>query len=216
MTTETDIPSRAVSLAILAGGKSTRFGEDKALARFGHPPRTLLQTVIERVSGLSDDLFIVSEERPGYADYGVPVRPDLLGKTGVLGALGASLSHARHPCCLVVSCDMPFLNRALLSWMIRQNFSTDALIPRTRGTSRQGGSSIWHFLHGIYRKECLTAVKSSLQSDQRSLMSLVDRMTIQPVEEQVVRRFDPTLSTFMSVNTNEDYLQLIRLKVEKE
>src|SRR6476620_4326443 len=110
-------PTQTISVAILAGGQSRRMGTDKALLRLSPAGPTLVELVLDVARQLSHDAFLVSAERPEYRDFGVPVRPDLFGDTGALGGVGSAIVHAENELCLVVSCDMPFLNLDLLRMM---------------------------------------------------------------------------------------------------
>lgn len=198
----------ATSVAILAGGRSVRFGSDKALAPLS-TSTTLLGAVINQVGGLSDDLFVVTPSRPEYARFGVPLRPDLYGETGVLGAMASAIRHGRYDRCLIVSCDMPLLHRELLQWMIEQPIAADALVPRTNDRGRQGAKTTWQTLHAIYRKSCLPAIESALGAGERRSVSFFGDIAIQAVDEDTLRRFDPNLRSFVSVNTPET-LQEVR------
>src|SRR4051812_16182117 len=102
--------SNPASVAILAGGLSTRMGTDKALIRLESGGQTMLERVLDRVRPLSDDVFVVATARDEYRRFGVDVLPDLYPDAAVLGGIASALRHARHPRCLVVSCDHPLLS----------------------------------------------------------------------------------------------------------
>lgn len=96
--------------AILAGGRSSRFGSDKALAAFDG--RALIDHVVDAVVPQVDALIVVGRDHAGLK--GVPDRPapDL----GPLGGIAAALHHAcahgfSHV--LTVPCDTPFVPRDL-------------------------------------------------------------------------------------------------------
>ncbi|HKG26949.1 MAG TPA: molybdenum cofactor guanylyltransferase, partial [Thermomicrobiales bacterium] len=151
----------------------------------------------------SDDVFLVSPPRPAYAGLDAPVRRDLYGETGPLGGIASSLAHARHEHCLVVSCDMPFLNLDLLHWMIAQPRTYDVLVPRLRAESRQGGEFVYQTMHAIYGKGCLPAIERALAEGRRQTVTFFAEVNVESIGEDVVRRFDPNLRSFFSVNTPE-------------
>lgn len=75
--------------AVLAGGRSTRFGSDKALAELGG--RTLLDRAVAALAGLCDAVVVVGRE-----DAPVPTLPDWpRAGMGPLGGIAAALHHAR-------------------------------------------------------------------------------------------------------------------------
>ena len=75
--------------AILAGGASTRFGSDKALAVFAG--RSLIDHAITALAPQVDTLVIVGRDYPGHT--GIPDLPML--HLGPLGGLCGALVHAR-------------------------------------------------------------------------------------------------------------------------
>lgn len=192
-----------VSVAILAGGKSRRLGTDKALVRLAPNDRTLLELVLDRVRPLSDDVFIVATGRPAYEAFGVPVHPDYHPDAGVLGGIDTALRQARHDHCLVVSCDHPFLNPALLRALIAMACSGDVIVPVLPGESRQGGTLVRQTLHAVYGKGCLGAIERSLASGRLQIVGFFEDVRVIEVPEEVVRIHDPTLRSFFSVNTPE-------------
>lgn len=75
--------------AVLAGGQSTRFGSDKALAELGG--RTLLSRAVETMEGLCDAVVVIGRETAP-----APTLPDWpRAGMGPLGGIAAALHHAR-------------------------------------------------------------------------------------------------------------------------
>jgi molybdopterin-guanine dinucleotide biosynthesis protein A len=190
-----------ISAAILAGGKSSRMGTDKALIQLEPNGPPLAAIVIDVLNQLSDDVYLVTPPRPEYASFGVPIRPDLFGDTGPLGAIASALIHARHDFCLVVSCDMPFLNLDLLRWMIARPRTYDVLVPRLRAETRQGGDFAYQTLHAIYAKRCLMAIERALTEKRLQTIGFFDEVNVESIDENLVRRPDPGFRSFFSVNT---------------
>jgi molybdopterin-guanine dinucleotide biosynthesis protein A len=193
-----------ISVAILAGGQSSRMGSNKALISLGPDGPTLLERVIEATSQLSNDRFIVSRSRDDYPDAGVRVVGDLRPGEGVLGAIATALHAAGNPAVLVVSCDMPFLDPEVLSWMSTIAGRFDAVVPVTDLRTRQGGEQTFQTLHAIYRQSCLPAIQSALRAGDRRTTAFLENVSVRQVSEVEIRRFDPEMLTLLSVNTPED------------
>ncbi len=89
--------------AVLAGGQSSRFGSDKALAQWGG--RSLLSRAVETLSGLSDAVVIVGRES-GEETGDTPCIPDWpKADMGPLGGIAGALSHAAtHHFTSVITC----------------------------------------------------------------------------------------------------------------
>lgn len=193
--------SNEVSVAILAGGQSRRMGSDKALLPLIQGGAPLISLVINKVASISQDRFIISPSRPGYHDLGISVVPDDWPNAGPLGGLATALRAAKHERCLVVSCDMPFLNRKLLEWMMTQPSDYDVLIPTVPGSSRQGESLIYQTLHAIYSTSCFPIVEQALQRGDRRMTSIFPDLRVQTVPEEIMNRLDPDGYSLFSVNS---------------
>jgi molybdenum cofactor guanylyltransferase len=178
-------------------------GTDKALLSLEPDGPPLASIVVELTKRISDDVFLVSPPRPDYSELGAPLHPDLYDETGPLGGIASALVHARHDHCLVVSCDMPFLNLDLLRWMIARPRTYDVLVPRLRAETRQGGEFTYQTMHAIYGKGCLPAIERALAGGRRQTVGFFAEVKVEAIDEETVRRLDPDLRSFFSVNTPE-------------
>src|SRR5438105_4127648 len=106
----------SLAVAILAGGKSLRMGQDKTALRLHN--RTMLEHVLERVKGLQLPVILIANEPEKYGSYRLPIYPDAIPDSGSLGGIYTALktSETQHTLCVAV--DMPFLNARLLAYLI--------------------------------------------------------------------------------------------------
>jgi molybdopterin-guanine dinucleotide biosynthesis protein A len=193
--------SKLLSAAVLAGGMSTRMGVDKALLsiRPGDPP--MAEIVISRLRKVAQDVMIVASDRPEYERFGVRIVPDRVPGSAALGGIATALTEATFDHCLVVACDMPFLNVELLTWMAEQPRDYDVLIPYLPGQSRQGGGFVYQTLHAIYGKHCLQAIERQLDAGNRQVIGFFDSVEVRPIAEDQVLVHDPTLRSFFNANS---------------
>ena len=193
-----------ISVAILAGGKSRRMGRDKARLRIGN--RTLLEIVAQRVESVASELFVVATNGSPYAELGFRVVPDVVPDSGSLGGIYSALHAASAKQCLVVGCDMPFLNRNLLQFMVNEPRDYDALVPVLAGSrSNQGEGATFETLHAIYARSAMPAIEQRLAARQFKIAELLPELRLRALDEETVRRFDPTLQSFFNANTPEDF-----------
>ncbi|MCX2726500.1 molybdenum cofactor guanylyltransferase [Thermomicrobium sp. 4228-Ro] len=197
------------SIALLAGGQSRRMGRDKALLDFLGEP--LLARMIRRVRPLTDDLFIVASDRPEYEQFGVPVVPDRFPGCGPLGGIDTALHAARHDYCLVLSCDLPFVNPRLLAALLAIPRDYDVLVPVRSIRTDQGGDETFETLHAVYAKTCIPAIERCLAESRYKIVSFFSSVRVQRVEEAFVRWYDPDLLSFLNANTPEAYAQALAL-----
>jgi molybdopterin-guanine dinucleotide biosynthesis protein A len=113
--------SSEISAVVLAGGRSTRLGLDKTKLRLDNV-HTLIETVVSQMRHLSSDVIVVSDTVTELAGEVRCVKDVKLG-TGCLRGLYTGLTNARQDYCLVVACDMPFLNTELLRYMLACNMA---------------------------------------------------------------------------------------------
>lgn len=99
---------------LLAGGRSSRMGRNKALLslRPGGPP--VIQLIAHKMAEVADEMLLVGCDPRPYAFLGLPCVPDAFPGTGPLGGVYSGLAAARNPYALAVACDMPFLSVDLL------------------------------------------------------------------------------------------------------
>ncbi|APR53918.1 molybdenum cofactor guanylyltransferase [Sphingomonas koreensis] len=101
--------------AILAGGQSSRFGSDKAIALL--EGRTLIEHVVGAISGEVDGMIVCGRAYPGL--QAVPDRPR--SALGPLGGINAALRYAADngfAKVLTVPCDTPYIGSDLLAALI--------------------------------------------------------------------------------------------------
>ena len=100
---------------VLAGGKSSRMGRDKALLELAGKPLVLHAVV--KLRRVCEDVHILSK-RPELDAY-APLVMDLHEGCGPLGGMEAALAHSWHTWNLFMPVDMPFLPSAFLDWWVR-------------------------------------------------------------------------------------------------
>ena len=183
-----------LTIAIQAGGKSSRMGTDKSFVPFlGRP---MIEIVLERVAGLGDELLIVTNKSDDYAYLGLPMFADDYPDTGPLGGIYTAVNHARHERTLVVACDMPWLNRPLLVYMVGLREAADVVVPRWDKFPEP--------LHAVYSKTCLEPMREKLEAGVLKITAFYGRVSLRFVEREEIARFDPEGRSFVNVNTPDD------------
>jgi len=196
-----------LTLAILAGGKSQRMGQDKAIVPF--QGETLLHRVLDRLAGLAAEVIVIAPGAQEYLSIGIKITPDQLPGRGPLGGLYTALFSASQPAVAVVACDMPFVNADLLAYQrdILFSMNMDVVVP-----SSEGGLEP---LHAIYRREtCLPVVREALDAGEQRLISWFPHIKVRILTSEETNTFDPRGLLFMNVNTPEELVQAEKLAGE--
>lgn len=207
-----DAPSRDCTGVVLAGGRSSRMGQDKASLVIGGAP--LLQRVVGRLRVALDEVLVIGPDQLSTLVPGVWVAPDREPGAGPLGGLVTALSLLRTPRIFLVACDMPFVAPQLIRAMAAlssepssERAAADAVLLRTgRGLE---------YLHGVYSRSCLPAAERALASEDRSLHGLVASLAVRELTLEWAAAFDPAgLSTF-NANTPEDWRRAVALAASR-
>jgi molybdopterin-guanine dinucleotide biosynthesis protein A len=192
---------RQVSAVILAGGRSSRLGRDKAFVKLGGKP--LIDRVLKVVTALSDDVLIVADDLASYGRLGHRVVTDTFPGAGSLGGIYSGLWAARHEQALVVGCDMPFLNRSLLQYMIAQAGPGSMVVPRY--------DNYLEPLHALYHRRALSAMRALIEADNLRISPVFDHLPTRYITAQELDRFDRHRRSFFNVNRPADLVQARRL-----
>jgi molybdenum cofactor guanylyltransferase len=133
--------------AVLAGGRSSRFGSDKA--RFIWRGRTLLEHALAGLEGCAERFVIGG----AYRIKSIPVYTDLEPHAGSLHGLARALAVARNERVAVTACDMPNLSGAYWEWLF--DHPADIVIP-------ENAEGFLEPLAAVYAKTCLEAVNAAI------------------------------------------------------
>jgi len=189
-----------LTLAIQAGGQSTRMGRDKGLVQFLGAP--LIARVMGRLASIADEVLVTTNDPESYRFLEVPLFPDLKPGRGALGGLHTALASATHPLVAVVACDMPFASLELLAC------ARDLLLEGEDDVAIPESADGYEPLHAVYRREtCLPAIEQAIDSDQWKLISWFPQVRVRKILSSEVARLDPQGLAFHNVNTPEELLQ---------
>jgi molybdopterin-guanine dinucleotide biosynthesis protein A len=187
-----------LTVAILAGGKSSRMGADKAFVRvLGRP---LIEDILAQVSDLGAETIIITNQPEGYAYLGLPHFTDVLPDMGALGGLYSALDHSTQPHTFCLACDMPFVVRPLLEHLISLIPEGDVIVPRL---SVDGAPEAEPF-RAVYARACLGPIRAALEAGRRRVISFFPDVRVRYVDEPEINRFDLQHLSFFNVNTPED------------
>jgi len=175
---------------VLAGGKSSRFGKDKALAQC--EGKTLLGRAVDLLDVLRLDPVVITSGQKDYSFLSCPVEKDMIPSKGPLGGLYTACSFFQKTHLLVLTCDMPLLTEEVLK----------QLMQNCRNSDQAAVCNIDHVLQpfpGIYKADLKRAIHDCLVSDKLSMKLFLSRI---PNKRVVPGIFD--LKAFRNVNCQED------------
>jgi len=148
---------------ILAGGRSRRMGEDKALLELRGIP--LIQRAKNLLQPWVSELVISANLVEKYRFLGLPVIPDVFPGQGPMAGIHAAMSGSALDAFLVLACDMPCVTPALLTGLLQDHEGVDLVVPVT-------SDGRTHPLCGLYRRSCLAEFHHRLLHSQNRLMDV--------------------------------------------
>lgn len=185
---------------VLAGGKSTRMGEDKAFLQL--KGRTLLDRALDTVRALTPEIIIVGE-RSKFSRFGTVVE-DVFRDRGPLGGIHAALTASATDLNLILALDMPFVERSFLKYLAREASATDALVtvPRTE--------SGWQPLCAVYRKAFGHLAENSLIQGRNKIDALFSDLKVFVIDDKNLERRGFSEAMFRNLNTRREFEQARR------
>jgi molybdopterin-guanine dinucleotide biosynthesis protein A len=183
------------SAIILAGGKSSRMGRSKALLEFAGEP--LIVHLVRGLKDLFDDVVVVAAP-----DQELPLLPASLARDevayqGPVGGIYYGMKAARGDACFVTSCDVAFLNTALIAHLMSHISHHDVVVPYWEERYQP--------LHAVYRRGVLPLLAGQLERGELRPVYLFDKVRTLKIGADEVRRFDPEGLSFFNMNTPADY-----------
>ncbi len=188
-------------------------GRDKALLELSGVPmirRTadLLTTLVTKTTlvisaNQSDNLGATNP----YSTFGLPTLTDSWPSFGPLGGIATALANTQSKWCLMLACDMPFLTKGWLTFLLGHTAQSetdtplkiDAIVPETnRGLEP---------LCAIYRASCAPILSAALNRGVRKVTDALSDLNLHRIPENEWRKFSPDGNLFGNLNTWQDYLE---------
>lgn len=176
MLTPTQPFSTILNGAVLAGGRSSRFGSNKAL--FAPDGETLINKAVDMLRPLVKEVVVsASHANAGaYAFLGLDIVEDQHSDCGPLGGLEALLNRCSTRWLLILTCDMPCVDSDMLRTMIdhvKQSGGSfeNRNLPQAIAWRRSDGSVSPFPL--LIEKDALSVLRSRMSSGRRSMKGLL-------------------------------------------
>jgi molybdopterin-guanine dinucleotide biosynthesis protein A len=191
---------KAVRPVVMAGGKSSRMGTDKAMLYFDG------QKMIERTLCVLKEVFhlrplIVTNTPELYEGLEADVVTDIIKDSGPLAGIHTALSLAGTPYIFVVACDMPLLSAPFIKVVLSELDDNDVVIPFESETKN-------HPLHAIYSARCLPYIEKCLNQKKQRIIAFFPDVKVKEVD---VLKYESLRAeqSCINVNTPEELKQTL-------
>ena len=182
---------------VLAGGQSSRFGSDKAFAKIGD--LTIVESLFFPLSLIFKKIIVVTNFPEKYRAFPVQIVTDKIRERGPLGGIYSGLLASDSERNFVVACDMPLINPRLIRYLVSIK-EGQIVIPQAHDKLEP--------LFAIYSKSCLPAIASQLKAGDNKIQNFFDKVNTNIIKEEVLKKFDPALTSFLNINLQKDLKQL--------
>jgi len=185
---------RNVTAFVLAGGKSSRMGSDKAFVRLGE--ETFLSRAL-RIAGMVASTVRIVGDAKKFESFGQVVE-DIYRGRGPLGGIHAALSSSVTRWNLMLAVDLPFVVSALLEYLILEACESDAIV-----TVPQVGGGLQP-LCAVYQRAFAEAAEHALREGKNKIDSLFAVVATRVIEEEEIVRAGFSAEMFRNLNTPEE------------
>ncbi|HEY6938075.1 MAG TPA: molybdenum cofactor guanylyltransferase [Terriglobales bacterium] len=184
-----------LTVFVLAGGKSSRMGADKALLELGG--KTLLLRTLELARAVSEDVRIVGA-REKLKEFALVVE-DRYPNRGPLGGIHSALASTSSDFNLILAVDLPFLEKKFLQHLVAEALASDAVVtlPRAGGGLQP--------LCAVYRRDFAVLAEQALAAGRNKIDTLFAKTSVRIMEEDELARFAFSAAMFDNLNTREEW-----------
>jgi len=183
--------NNTVSIAILAGGLSKRFGKDKLKLKFRG--KTFIENIIDKVLPISNDVFIVGRKLPliKSCEDSFKIKASLVG-------IYTALDCAKNKHVLIIAGDLPLIKPELLKYLISKiSQENNIIVPVVRG--------FYEPLLAIYSKSIKEELFKMIKKYELKVSNIYNKFKIVEIGEHELKKYDKNLISFFNINNQKDY-----------
>lgn len=182
---------------IIAGGKSSRMGTNKALLKIDG--KTVIETIVDELKKTVSEVIIVTNTFEEYQFLGLPMFEDKWKGMGPLAGIHAGLEASKTNKNLLVACDMPFVSSELGTVLLKFLDEFQAAVPKIAGQL--------HPLFAAYQKDVQDEVNQALQNEQLRIRQFLQNVNAKIVTEDDLKKVDfhYQASHFFNMNHPEEF-----------
>lgn len=182
---------------IMAGGKSSRMGTNKALLKIDEI--TVIERIANELKKCVDEIIIVTNHMDNYRFLGYPMVEDIYKEKGPMGGIHAGLLASNTEKNLVVACDMPFISADLGRFLLEQLDEYQVVVPDI--------DDQFHPLFAAYKKELAGPIEEALKNDQLRIRFFFKQLNTKTVYREDLNKANILFNEENVYNMNypEDY-----------
>lgn len=188
-----------VNAVLLAGGNSSRYGEDKALIYF--QDKALIEIIYSKLNSFFDEVIIVANN--GNYDFlkNAVIKKDIIKNKGPLGGIYTGLYYSDAEYNFIVGCDMPFINNKYFSLLLNRIKERDFDVAAVKK------DGYIEPLAALYHRRVLALVKKNILDNNLRIKSFYGESKVKIIEESELENIFNLEKLFFNINHPEDKLK---------
>ena len=191
-------PYDHITGVILAGGSSKRYGQNKAFLEIGSI--RLIDHITEEMKNIFKQVILVINGKKDYEYLEIPIIGDLIKGLGPIGGIYTGLMSISDQAGFFVACDMPFINKKLVRYMVDIKDNHAAVVPSVENKIEP--------LHAIYAQSCLGPIRNLIDSKCYQVRRFYDQISVRYVKEDEIRKFGSPGKAFLNINTPDEFIKI--------
>ncbi len=184
-----------MTAVILAGGKSSRMGSNKAFLKL--KGKTFIELQIALLREIFDNIFISANTPSEYEYLNLPIIKDIYPGKGPLGGIYTSLMNSNSFHTFMLACDMPFVGTELIKQLKDLTKEYDVVIPKNKRGLEP--------LHAFYSKSCIGPIKRKLDENSLRIISFLPQVNVKVVELDRLSTSNSIKDSVKNLNTRDEY-----------
>ncbi len=185
---------KKVTGVVIAGGKSSRFGQDKAL--FNYRGLTLVEQAINTIKPHCSRLAINTNKPEAFAPLGLECIIDILPDAGPLSGIHTALSYAGEGKVVVIACDTPHIPTELYGTLLEQITNHDLAMPVHKGFIET--------MCAVYSSRCLPSIEVAIKTKQYRILDAIKPLRAKFIDIDGEDFYHPHI--FHNINFRKDVL----------
>jgi len=187
---------------LLAGGKSSRMGKDKALIKFGN--ETFMSNSLKKLNKLFNEVIIVADDESKYDIENIKIIKDIYPGMGPMGGIHTALKSAKNDWIFVIPCDMPMWEPFLVEEILKYREGYDIVVPVIKDHMEP--------LFALYKKTCLPEIEECLNNNIIKVIELYPLVRTRLLDLEKAHMVDQCTRSFFNINTPEDLHNMVKDK----
>ena len=181
-----------ITVAVLAGGKSRRFGSSKLDALY--KGKRLFDIALDIAASISPNVIVISNQVGLTTNLSYPIYPDIFIEKGPLAGIHSALKNAVSEHVAILPIDMPFLGKPIYKYlMTRYNCKVPVVVKSQKGLEP---------LVSIWPKAVLSEIESCLEQEHLGIFKCLHGLNADISEIPTTKNFDERV--FININRKED------------